>query len=261
MMDFAAKMSGCRIFSIGGPLRKGYHQIPMHARDITKSAIITPFGLYEFLRMGFGLRNAGNTFQRMMDRVTNGLPFIFVYMDDIIVGSPDLASHLQHLQLLFQRLYEFDLVINGEKCEFGAKELDFLGHRVSAEGVAPLKKKVDALLEHPRLQTVQDLQAFLDTLNFYRRFLPAAASLLQPLTDALRGEVRAKDRVPWSAEMEATFTSIKAALTNTILLAHPGPGAEICLMVDASANHVGAALQQRPSPSSSWQPLGFFQKN
>ncbi|MFN9938738.1 MAG: reverse transcriptase family protein, partial [bacterium] len=103
MMDFAAKMSGSRIFS-KLDLRKGYHQIPMHARDIAKTPIITPFGLYEFLRMGFGLRNAGNTFQRMMDRVTNGLPFIFVYLDDIIVGSPDLASHLQHLQLLFQRL-------------------------------------------------------------------------------------------------------------------------------------------------------------
>ncbi len=258
MMDFATKMSGCRIFS-KVDLRKGYHQIPMHARDIAKTTIITPFGLYEFLRMGFGLRNAGNTFQRMMDRVTNGLPFIFVYLDDIIVGSPDLASHLQHLQLLFQRLCDFGLVIN-EKCEFGAKELDFLGHRVSADGVAPLKKKVDALLEHPRPQTVQDLQAFLGTVNFYRRFLPAAASLLQPLTDALRGESKARDRLPWSTEMEAAFCSIKTALANAVLLAHPTPGAEICLMVDASANHVGAALQQRPSPSSSWQPLGFFSK-
>jgi cleavage and polyadenylation specificity factor subunit 1 len=222
----------------------------MHARDIAKTAIITLFGLYEFLRMGFGLRNTSNTFQRM----------IFVYLDDIIVGNTDLASHLQHLQLLFQRLRDFGLVINGEKCEFGAEDLDFLGHRVSAEGVAPLKKKVDALLEHPQPQTVQDLQAFLGTVNFYRCFLPAAASLLQPLTDALHGEAKAKDRVPWSTEMEAAFTSIKTALASAALLAHPAPGAEICLMVDASANHVGAALQQRPSPSSSWQPLGFFSK-
>ncbi len=203
--------------------------------------------------------SAGNTFQRMMDRVTNGLPFIIVYLDNIIVCSPDLASHLQHLQLLFQRLRVFGLFINGEKCEFGAKELDFLGQRVSREGMAPLKKKVDALLERPRPQMMQDLQAFLGAVNFYRRFLPAAASLLQPLTDALHGEARAKDKVPWSAEMEAAFTSIKAALANAALLAHPTPGAKICLMVDASANHVGAALQ-RPSPSSSWQPLGFFSK-
>jgi hypothetical protein len=176
------------------------------------------------------------------------------------VGSPDLASHLQHLQLLFQWLGDFGLVINGEKCEFRAEELDFLGDRVSAEGVAPLKKKVDALLEHPQPQMVQDLQAFLSTVNFYRRFLTVAGSLLQPLTDALSGEAKAKDRVPWSTEMEVAFTSIKTALASSALLAHPAPGAEICLMVDASANHVAAALQQRPSPSSSWQPLGFFSK-
>jgi hypothetical protein len=130
------------------------------------------------------------------------------------------------------------LVINGEKCKFGDKELDFQGHRVSAEGVAPLKKDVDALLEHPQPQKVQDLQAFLGTVNFYRRFLPAAASLLQPLTNALCGEARAKDKVPWSTEMEAAFTSIKAALANAAALEHPTPRAEICLMVDASATHV-----------------------
>jgi hypothetical protein len=89
-------------------------------------------------------------------------------------------------------------------------------------------------------------------VNFYRHFLPAAASLLQPLTDALRGEARARDSLPWSTEMEAAFCSIKTALANAALLADPTPGAEICLMVDASANHVGAALQQ--------QPLGFFSK-
>ncbi len=89
--------------------------------------------------------------------------------------------------------------------------------------MALLKKKVDALLEHPRPQTVQDLQAFLGAVNFYRRFLPAVASLLQPLTDALRGEARAKDSLPWSTEMEATFCSIKTALANAALLAHPAP--------------------------------------
>jgi hypothetical protein len=93
---------------------------------------------------------------------------------------------------------------------------------------------------------VQDLQAFLGAVNFYRRFLPAAASLLQPLTDPLHGETRARDSLPWSTEMEAAFCSIKTVLANAALLARPTPGAEICLMVDASANHMGAALQPTP---------------
>ncbi len=95
--------------------------------------------------MGFGLRNAGNTFQRMMYRDASGMPFIFVYLDDIIVGSRDIQSHVRNLYLLFERLRDYSLVINEEKCEFGAKELDFLGHRESAAGVAPLQMKVEAI--------------------------------------------------------------------------------------------------------------------
>jgi hypothetical protein len=105
MMNFAARMSSCTIFSKGG-LRKGYHQILMHAKDICKIDIITPFGLYEFLSMGFGLCNAGNTFKRMKDCVASGLPFIFVYLYKIILGSTDIHSFLRHLHLLFQQLWD-----------------------------------------------------------------------------------------------------------------------------------------------------------
>jgi hypothetical protein len=128
MMDLAARMSGCTIFS-KVDLRKGYHQIPINTKDKCKTAIITPFDLYEYLRMGFGLRNAGNTFQCMMDRFASGLPFLFVYLDYIIVGNWYNQSHVRHHQLLFERLRDCGLVISGEKCEFSVQELDFLGHR------------------------------------------------------------------------------------------------------------------------------------
>ncbi len=131
VMDFSAGMSGCTIFS-KVDLRKGYHKIPMNAKDICKTVIITPFGLHEFLCMDFSLRKAGNTFQLMMDCVARGMPFLFIYLDDIIVGSRDIQSHVQHLLLLFERLRDYDLVI---KWEFGVPELDFLGHR--AADVAP----------------------------------------------------------------------------------------------------------------------------
>ena len=133
-------------------------------------------------------------------------------------------SHVQHLRLLFQRLRDHGLVINGEKCEFGAQELDFLGHRVSAAGVAPLCKKVEAILAHPRPGSLQELQGFLGTVNFYRRFLPAAAKLLRPLTDALRGGKAAKERIEWTAKMEEAFSATKQALAKAALLAHPTPG-------------------------------------
>jgi hypothetical protein len=118
MADFAERWEGCVIFS-KVDLRKGYHRIRMHSADIPKTAIITPFGLWEFLRMTFGLRNAGNTFQRYMDRVLSGLDFIFVYLDDVIIASRSEEEHIQHLRILFQRLSDASLVINSEKCFFG----------------------------------------------------------------------------------------------------------------------------------------------
>jgi hypothetical protein len=136
MMDFAVKMAGCKFFS-KIDLRKGYHQIPVHPADVAKTAITTPFGLFEYLRMPFGLRNAGNTFQRMMDRILAGLDFCFWYLDDVIVASDSYQQHLLHLEQLFSRLQAHGLVINLEKCSFAAATVTFLGNKVSAAGARP----------------------------------------------------------------------------------------------------------------------------
>jgi hypothetical protein len=154
MLDFLERIAGCTIFS-KVDLRKGYHQILMHPGDIEKTAIATPFGLFEFLRMTFGLRNAGNTFQRQMYRLLAGLDFVFVYLDDIIIGSRSAAEHGWHLRALFQRLQTAGLVINQEKCVFGVAEVEFLGHHVTAAGVSPIPSRVAAIQQHPAPTTVK----------------------------------------------------------------------------------------------------------
>jgi hypothetical protein len=259
MMDFSARVSGCRWFS-KIDLRKGYHQIPMHPADIEKTAIITPFGLFEYTRMTFGMRNAGSTFQRMMDRVLANLDAAFAYLDDVLVGSRTREEHFLHLRQVFQRLREAGLVINSSKCVFAAQEMDFLGHHITSGGITPITSKVQALQDHPQPTTVKQLQAFLGVVNFYRRFLPAAAHMLRPLTDALRGGLKPAAQITWTEEMQKAFGDVKAALCKTVQLAHPSPAAELALMVDASADHVGAALHQRLDTSSPWQPLGFFSR-
>jgi hypothetical protein len=99
--------------------------------------------------MTFSLRNAGNMSQRLMDCILAGLDFVFVYLDDVIIGSPSMSEHLQHMWTLFQRLQAAGLVINREKCVFGVAEVDFMGHHVSADGVSPITSRVAAINDHP----------------------------------------------------------------------------------------------------------------
>jgi hypothetical protein len=183
-----------------------------------------------------------------------------VYLDDIVLASHSVEEHVVHLRQLFERLQQFGLVINGEKCIFGQSSVEFLGHQVSAKGALPLQGNVKAILDFPQPQSVKQLQGFLGSVNFYPRFLPGAARFLKPLTDSLKGEPKPTALVQWSPEMVEAFKTAKTAVATATYLVHPSPGAEICLMVDTSADHLGAALQQRSSPSAGWQPLGFFSK-
>jgi hypothetical protein len=131
--DFAHTLAGCKVFSTLD-LVKAYNQIPVHPDDIPKTAISTPFGLYEFPFMTFGLRNAGQTFQRFVDEVSRGLDFVYVYLDDFLVYSKDEKMHEIHLRQLFTRLQDFGIVINPAKCTFEISEVKFLGYHISEKG-------------------------------------------------------------------------------------------------------------------------------
>jgi hypothetical protein len=172
IQDLSARLHGCSIFS-KLDLRKGYYQIPVQEGDIHKTAVITPFGLWEFLHMPFGLRNAGQSFQRFMDKVLAGLDFAFCYLDNILIASSTEDEHLQHLQQVLQRLQQYGLVLNMEKCELGRQQVDFLGHRITAEGAAPITRHVEAVQNISRPQDKKQLQSFLGLVNFtavlYRR--------------------------------------------------------------------------------------------
>jgi hypothetical protein len=161
------------------------------------------------------------------------------------------------MEEVFRRLQAAILVINLEKCTFAVSEVDFLGLR---HRFRPPSSRVAAIQKYPRPATVKQLLAFLGVFNFYRRFVPAAARMLRPLTDSTWGSPKATAAVEWMPQMVAAFDAARTALGVAALLAHPQQAQELAVMVDSSPNHVGAALQQRRSAAADWQPLTFFYK-
>ena len=254
--DLTARLHGRKIFG-KVDLVKGYHQIPVADDDIAKTAITTPFGTFEFLQMPFGLKNAGQTFQRMMDEILSDLDYLFIYMDDVLVASRTMGEHEEHFRELFRRLAAHDLVVSLAKCQFGQTKMEFLGHTVTKDGVEPMHEKVAAIHQYPAPSTRDGLRRFLGMINFYNRFIPKAAQIMKPLYEAM---VKTKNQLQWSKEMTNAFSEAKAALARTTMLRHPRPGAEIALSTDASGEAVGAVLQQRAREGGAWEPLAYFSK-
>ena len=251
IQDFTQRLAGSKIFS-KIDLVRAYYQIPVKPSDVHKTAVTTPFGLFNFTRTPFGLRNSGQTFQRFIDHVTRGLDFVFVYLDDLLVTSPDHKTHKKHLRILFARLAEYGIIIGPEKCQFGTTELSFLGHHVCAEGISPLPSAVDAIVNFVKPEKQRALRRYLGMVNYYHRFIPQCAAKLTPLNNLLtaanEGHTRLSPKsnfdLKWDQNAESAFSESKQILANATLLVHPSPTAQINITCDASDVAVGGVLQQ-----------------
>lgn len=237
------KLGRCMYFSTLD-LASGYHQIEMNPSDIKKTAFTVEGGHFEYVRMPFGLKNAPSTFQRVMDNVLKEYQgkICLVYLDDIIIFSTSLQEHLENTKKVFQRLRESNLKVQIDKSEFLHKEIAFLGHIVTTEGVKPNPDKVKAIREFPIPRSRKEIKSFLGLLGYYRKFIKDFAKLTKPMTECLKKD----KKIVLDDRYIQTFNICKELLINDPILQYPDFSKPFNLTTDASNYAIGAILSQGP---------------
>lgn len=229
-------------------LASGYWQVPVAEQDKAKTAFILPMGLFEFNRMPFGLTNAPGTFQRLMERCLGDLNFeaTLIYLDDIIVYSATFQEHLNRLGQVLERLRSHGLKVKPKKCHLFKREIEYLGHRVSQDGVLPSQDKVAAIRQWLVPRTLRELKAFLGLTGYYRRFIKDYAKIAGPLNELLRGTAGQPkgQSIPWGQKQEEAFQALKEALTSAPILAYADFDKPFILATDGSLYGLGAVLSQ-----------------
>lgn len=227
-------------------LRSAFWQIPLEESSKEKTAFgLAGKGLYQFKVMPFGLSNASQTQQRLMDRLfpPEFEGKIFTYLDDIVICNDNFEDHLASLTCVKDKLREAGLTINLDKCVFARPSLKYLGYIVDKDGLRTDPDKVRAILDYPRPSTYTELKRFIGLASWYRRFVANFAMVAAPLHDLTKGGKKGK-RVIWNEEAQQAFIHLKTALTSTPVLKVPDFTKGFVVQCDASNKGTGGVLIQ-----------------
>ena len=191
-----------------------------------------------------------------MDTILQGAPGAMCYIDDILVTGPTNEAHLQNLEEVFRRLKSYGIRMKKEKCHFMRNSVTYLGHVIDSEGIHATPDKIKAIVEAPIPTNVQQLRSFLGLLNYYRKFLPNLASIIQLLNDLLRKNKRWE----WTDECLKAVNTAKQLLTTSKLLTHYNPDLPVRLAADAS--HYGLeAVISHVLPNGEERPIAFTSRS
>src|SRR3954454_8225026 len=211
-------------------------------QDTPKTAFTTRYGLYEYMVMSFGLTNAPAYFMAMMNKVFMEYldKFVVVFIDDILIYSKDEAKHERHLRLIMEKLREHKLYAKFSKCEFWLDSVGFLGHIVSAEGVAVDPSKVAAVTEWESPKNAGEIRSFLGLAGYYGRFIENFSKIARPMTTQLKKD----KKFEWTDECEASFQELKQCLVSAPVLCLPDINKDFQVYCDASRQGLGGVLMQ-----------------
>src|SRR3569832_84803 len=239
--DIFALLGGSAVYT-ALDLEQGFHKIELEEDAKPKTAFNSHLGLKEFQVMPFGLSNGPPTFQRTMEHVLHDLNWhnCFVYLDDVLICSPDLDTHCKDLQNIFERLKAANLKLKLRKCQLVQNKINYLGHIISKEGLRVDPAKTDAIAEMPIPQNIKQLKSFLGLCSYYRRFLQNLVMSSSHLNKLLN-----KDQpFVWTHECQQNFDQIKQSLQQTTTLAFPDFTKPFIVQTDASKEGIGAVLSQ-----------------
>ena len=237
--DLLASLSGGVSFS-KLDLAHAYQQIPLEEGSKKYTTLNTHKGLFQYNRLPFGISSAPAIFQRTMENILRGMDHVVVFIDDILVTGRNEAEHLKNLNEVLSRLERAGMRLKKRKCAFLLDSVEYLGHVVSAKGLEPSKKKIQAIIDAPVPQDVSQLKSFLGLVNYYGKFLANLSSTLAPLYQLLQK----KTSWHWGKSQEEAFSRAKQQITSPTVLAHYDPDKELRLSCDASPYGVGAVLSQ-----------------
>ena len=223
-------------------LKSGYWQVKMKETDKEKTAFTAGEGLWQFRVMPFGLSNAPATFERLMENVLRGLPWTvcLIYLDDVIVHAKTIGDEFNRLREVFSRLRSVNLKLNPKKCNLFQREVRYLGHMVTKDGVTVDPAKTDAVRSWPTPKNKTEVRSFLGLCSYYRRFVRNFAAVAKALY-----ELTEKDKeFYWTSDCQSSFENLKELLTSVPILAYPTRDGKFILDTDASGAGIGAVLSQ-----------------
>ena len=269
MRDISQKLHGARVFT-KIDLKKAYWNIPLQNKH--KSTLVTPFGAFYFNRLPFGVASAPASYQKAMDTIFQGIPNLYIYMDDLLIFNEDHKSHEKIVSEVLERLHQNGMAISLSKCVWQADKVEYLGYSISENGLKPLPKKLSAIANIAPPKKQKDLLGFLGAANFYRRSLSGlnknnkyynTAALIQCLYDiATEKNLNAKKfEQKWNSDPKysTAFNDAKKLINNAANLVHLNPNAPLALFVDASDVSIGGKLCQLSNKG--WQAIGYYSKS